>query len=1207
MKQNKTLAVLLGALLASSGPLSYSQQLNGNTNSATVSGSSAEERPVLRTMPLPIERLKDISDALALKYLGTSGVKVNADMGRGELIVMAPQRVHAAIDNDIRSFLANSAPKTTRGGNRASVSKQFPLNRITWREFEDSLQSLVGTRLQSTTRRNGELASFELVDQPLGKATVEVDRRANAVTVVAAEPTVDGWQSIIESLDLQRSTPGEVLQLARVQNAEPAPIQRAIRLLRELRSSSAAGNGSTVGVAGNNVRFMDTRLTAQDGAPAAPQGGSAPAPQDAPQGDAAAPGEEGEGLFGDVQIQFVPELGVIVVRGAKRDVERVMKVIDQIEAAATTTQPMVEVYAMQHADCEAMADLVRQLYTDVLSTRGTSLSITALVKPNALLLIGREEAIVSAKELIAKLDVPVDASTQLRVFRLQHASAVDAETTVRNFFSARPGIEDEERRPALGTRLRVIADFRTNSLIVQASARDLQEVAKLIRDLDVNTVPAQNEIRVFPLKNALAADLQPVLQEAITGQSDDAQLPDNFTRPSTSLSILAVDSDGSRVIDSGILAGVIVSADANANALVVRAPNSSMPLIAELIRQLDQVPGAESVLKVFQLENSDAAAVTTALNNLFAASQQQGGGGGAGGNTGLPLNLAQSTASGESSLVPLRFSTDARTNSVIAVGSQSDLEVVESVIIRLDTEGFSSRITEVIWLRNATASLVAEAISTYVQQRTSTYTQFLQGQQGSTVGVYDFADRDLIVVPEDISNSLLISVSPRLYDTIRRIIDQLDRRPPMVMVRVLLAEVSLGDGFEWGSEFGIQDSLLFDRGVAGAASVPGFNFNGGGTPNLNQAGRGDLAGQSLSTFGLGRASQEFGYGGFVLAAASDSVSLLLRSLQDANRLQVLSRPMIMTRDNTEAEVQVGETVPRVTGVSGATGLGGVQITTTDEQVGLILRVLPRVGADGLIKLEIDAERSAVGPVAEGIPVGFDNNGNPILSPRIDRTRAQSTLTAFSGQTVVFGGLIQKTRSQFSRRIPYVSNIPLLGALFRFDQEIERRSELLIIMTPIIVNGDEDLEFIKQEESSRMSYCIADVTEMHGDVGLSGGYGLWGPAIGPMIYPDMTPMIDDIHRIHGREVMLDTGAPIEGTILEGSTPNYPQPTPYNPAIQVPELPSNGSPAGVVEPAYPVTPTSGVRQVQHATQPIRTGNSNSGTGTTSTGPKRFPSIR
>lgn len=1197
---------------------------------------AALDAPVLRKLRLPQERLLDVANALGLKYGYSPGITVTADSRSGELLVMAPQRVQVVIDREVRQMLASGVvQRAGRTVSTATVSRQFSLNHVSWREFEDSLQQVIGGRTPVTTRRNGELASFELVDQPIGRATVEVDRRANAVTVVAPEPVMDGWKTVIESLDHGGNGSSEMLQLVRMENAEPAPIQRAIRLLQQLKSGSdATPVEPTVGADGNRVRFLGTRFTPQD-APQGDvqQGGDAAADNQAGDnqgGDAVGVvGEDTGGLFGDVQIQFVPELGIIIVRGARRDVQRVMDVIKEIEQQSVLTQPEVEVYPLQHANSEALGELVEQLYTDVLNTRGSSLSITPLVRPNALLLVGRREAIASAIELIQKLDQPADSTSQLRVFRLEHASAQDAEETVRDFFTARPG-SDEELRPGLGTRVRLIADYRTNSLIVQAAPRDLAEVARMIAELDVQTVPAKNELRVFELKNALAEELQPVLQEAITGEGD-AATPENFTRPSTTLSILAVDAEGSRMIDSGLLAGALVTADANANALVVRAPSSSMPLIAELIRQLDTLPGAETVVKVFQLENSDAAALSQALTDLFAAQPTAGQNVAAGfaAAAGLPLELAQTTASPESSLVPLRFSTDVRTNSVIAAGSISDLEVVESVLLRLDTEGFATRITEVIWLRNADAVAVAEAMQNYVLQRQQGIQSIQQQIQPGGLSVYDAPDRDLIVVAEEISNSLLISVSPRIYDTVRRMIDQLDRRPPMVMIKVLLAEVALDDGFEWGSEFGVQDSLLFDRGVAGTNSVPGFNFNNAGLPNANTVGAEDLAGQALSTFGLGRTSQQFGYGGFVLSAASESVSLLIRSLQNANRLQVLSSPMIVTRDNTTAVVQVGQTVPRVTGVTGAGGLTGSTVVTTDIDVGLILRVTPRVGSDGMIRMDIDAERSAVGPIAEGIPVGFDANGNPILSPRIDRTRAQSTLTAFSGQTIVYGGLIQKRRSQFSRRVPYISDIPVLGLLFRFDQEIESRSELLAIMTPMIISGDEDAEYIKQVESSRMSYCIADVVEMYGDVGLSGGYGLWGPAVGPMIYPDLTPTVDDIHIQRAEDGTMVPGEtlppPIDGSspgIVPGMAPGVPYdgvpeyvpgmqylPPPGPPSIGPPStgpMPtgsttngsaSNGStptapsPAGptsggaerlppsVLNQPFPVAPSGHVQPVQH----------------------------
>jgi len=101
-------------------------------------------------------------------------------------------------------------------------------------------------------------------------------------------------------------------------------------------------------------------------------------------------------------------------------------------------------------------------------------------------------------------------------------------------------------------------------------------------------------------------------------------------------------------------------------------------------------------------------------------------------------------------------------------------------------------------------------------------------------------------------------------------------------------------------------------------------------------------------------------------------------------------------------------------------------------------------------------------------------------------------------------LISKTRQSISRKIPFLGDIPILGVAFRFESESEARTELLVVLTPRIINSDEDLEIFKQVESSRMSWCLSDILNIHGDVGLNGGNGLWGPAKGPVIYPDLQP-------------------------------------------------------------------------------------------------------
>ncbi|MCO6458728.1 MAG: general secretion pathway protein GspD, partial [Pirellulaceae bacterium] len=835
-----------------------------------------------------------------------------------------------------------------------------------------------------------------------------------------------------------------------------------------------------------------------------------PGQPDAPAGDQPA-GQE-SATIGPVRIEYVEGLDVFVIRGNRGDVARVVQIIERIKEQSAETQPVIEVYQLRFANSAAVGALITELYDTVFAPRQSPVSITPLDKPNALLLIGQKGSVTSVAELIAKLDTPVAPDTQLRVFRLKHLSAIDAETTVRNFFVDRPGAGDTVR-PGLGTRVRAIADYRTNSLLVQASPRDMAEIVAMMEKIDVESSESNVELRVFRLRNTLASDLVPVLQEAITGVPTDQQQAAaagqagvgatraQSTRRSTNVSILSVDAQGNRLIQSAILADMVITADPNVNALLVRGPASGMDLMAELIRQLDQLPEAEAQIKVFALENGDATTLTALLQELFGQPVTAGQGAlGQAFNVQLQ-NVQSLTGGGESSLVPLRFSVDVRTNSIVATGSRADLNVIEVLLLRLDEGGIESRKTEVYFLQNAPAQDVATAIQNFLANQRAITQQLFAFQ---AVTPFEQIDREVIVVPEIVTNSLIVSATPRYYDAIQKIIQDLDYRPPMVLVQVVLAAVALDDAFEFGVELGLQDSLLFDRG----RSNIGYNFNntglglGNDNTDVSNATRELLGGQSLTNFLLGRQSAQLGYGGLVLSAANESVNILMRALQDQGRLQVLARPQVMTLDNEEAFVQIGQRVPRITG-SSTTPQGGTQSNVVDEPVGLLLRIRPRVNQQDVVVMTVDTERSEV-DFNQGVPVSVDQFGNPVISPLIETITAQTTLSARSGQTVVFAGLIAKRRAVETRRVPYLSDVPILGHLFRFDSEVTSRDELMIFLTPHIVRNDQDIERLKQVESSRMSWCLADLVEMHGSAGLSGGYGLWNPPPTPTIYPYHDP-------------------------------------------------------------------------------------------------------
>lgn len=1153
-----------------------------------ITNSFAErpDAPELRQVAVPMELVDPIATRLSLHYHSEVGVSITADdRGGGAILVMAPHSLHPKIATDAANLVTHLQASSQNTTERTTVKLQ--LNHISWREAEDVLRTIAGDNVPVTTSRSGERASFQI---SLGNSTsptqIDVDRRNDSITLTTFQKSQAMWLGIITAIDKPVRFEDEHTEVLRLVHANVAPVQRMIRLLEELEKQPAAAEEQQLNrpaVMRNKPNFR-TAAFAQNTTADDTTADEEIVEEEivTPSADVAAAEAETTdgGVIGDTDIQIVPDSGLIIIKGAKRDVQRIKEVIAEIEAQAKITQPEIEVRELKHADSNAVATLLQQLYEDVLSARQGVVSITSLDAPNALLLIGRAEAIKAVMDLVDKIDQPITESDRLRVFRLKHASALDVAEGIREFFTSQPG-ENSDPRPGLGIRVRVTADQRTNSLVIAASPRDLVEVTRMVEELDVAQTAATSQIKIFPLRNARAEDLALVLQDAVTAEPEN--VPEGTTLRSSSLSIVALGGSGNSIMKSGVLSGTLVTADNNANALVVRAPNEGMPLIAELIRQLDQPAGVDSLVKVFTVENGDATKLTTALQNLFGVDAGTTGTSvGAGNQAGL-----SSLSAGDSALVGLRFSPDARTNSIIASGSAEDLEVVESILLRLDSAGFAERITEVIWLKHQIAENIATAITNYVSARQQTQNIIPQLQQ--SIGPYDLPDRDLIVVPENQTNSLLLSVSPRLYEEVRRMIDRLDRRPPMVLIKTLIAEVRLDDGFEIGGELGLQDSLLFDRGVAGASpqSVPGFDFNNSGTPNANSEGRGTLASQGVTAFGVAQSALDpTNNGGFVFSAASDSISLFLRTLQTANRLQILSRPQVMTTDNTQGFVTVGQSFPRPTQVTQGQ-LGQSTIGVEDIDVGIILRVTPRVGADGLILMDIDAQRSAINPT-QGQVIGFFNTGGlvgasqPITVPAIDQTVAQSTITAFDGQTVVFGGLIQKSRTNFSRRVPYLASIPILGVFFKYDREQEIRSELLIVMTPMLVTGDDDLEYVKQTESSKMSWCLADVVEAQGNDGLSGGYGLWGPAIGPTIFPDIQPTVDVFPAADmPTNSAVRTGLPMYpnqmihgGPMVHGGPmPNgemLPQGMEYSPEGEY--FPAPGMPAGV-DPATGMEVTPG----------------------------------
>jgi len=1180
--------------------------------SAVAQQDAARPAPVLKAHNCPAGDVETVAALLLAEYQNAADVLIVPNPRTQQLLVQAPPEVHSRIAQRLAALQrgmgqgASRAAQGAAGSSRvfdphAPKSTTLALQHIATEQLEDALTSLFGPRLTPVQPSELGARSYQLSLPGNRSIRIELHPQTGRVALQGPAANVEACVRLVQAVDIPQPTGEESLRLIALRQAAPATARRIVEAIQASNGMQVvrgpmvaslfqqSGDGLQPPAAAQvttrqppreaatpPVRDVSTQVGADAPPPAAPAGEAAPppAPGQAAAGQPARAGQEGAGMIGAVQVQLLEGLDVLVISGHQRDVKRVQEIIEQIERLAAETEPAIEVYQLRYVNSIAIADLIGPLYDEIFFARRGDVSITALVKPNALLLIGRRENVQLVIDLVRKLDKPVAPDTQFQVFRLKHAAAATVQATVQNFFVMQYG---------LGTRVWAVADYRSNSLFVQASPRDMVEVAALIQKIDTPTSEAVHELRVITLQNSLADEMANVLMSAITGQvravtavpgaaAPAAPAAQAAAEKATMLRFVTIDAQGQRKLSSGILTDVRITPDTRANTLLVSAPAESMDLIEALVRQLDQPPSAVSQVKVFTIVNGDATALADMLATLFARPATQ---------TALGLQLQTAAGEGESTLIPLRLAVDVRTNSIIASGSMGDLQVVEAILLRLDESDIRKRKTVVYRLKNAPATDVANTINQFLQSERQ-----VQMLAPGLVSAFEQVEREVVVVAEPVSNSLIVSATERYFNEIKKIVEQLDERPPMVLIQVLIAEVSLNNTDEFGVELGLQDSILFDRSllqnittvtrttynefgqptsqgqeIVSATYVPGFAFNNQPLGQSTDPRRKNLIGtQGLSHFGVGRLNNELGFGGFVFSASSESVSVLIRALKECRRLEVLSRPQVMTLDNQPAFVQVGQRVPRITGTT-VNQMGQVNSVTL-ENVGLILGVTPRISPDGLVVMAIDAEKSEVGPEAEGIPVSISATGQIVRSPRINTTMAQTTVSAASGQTIVLGGLIVKSKSEFHRKVPLLGDIPIVGHLFRYDGVADRRSELLIIMTPHIVRNQAEAEEVKRIESARMHWCLSDVLEVHGRGSQRQPSEEWSEVETEVIYPHMDPL-GVYPRVPGAGngpelVPAPPGEPAGGRVAPANGSQQPKAAPQlvEPPEQ-PQAPSDGS--------------------------------------------------
>lgn len=280
----------------------------------------------------------------------------------------------------------------------------------------------------------------------------------------------------------------------------------------------------------------------------------------------------------------------------------------------------------------------------------------------------------------------------------------------------------------------------------------------------------------------------------------------------------------------------------------------------------------------------------------------------------------------------------------------------------------------------------------------------------SSVGGSGGGDVDPVKIGMDKdSNSLLIQASPTRWIQMQRILDEVDRAPPQVLIEASIVEVTLTDQFR----FGIDWSALGAGGKLTVASVE----------------------TSSGTIG----SQ---FPGFSLTFLDKNITAALNTLGSKTAVQVVSSPKIVALDNHTAKLQVGDQVPVVTQSSQATTAPNSPIVSSVDyrSTGIILSVTPRVTGDDRIYLDIAQEVSAV---AQTTTSGID-------SPTIQQRHLESSLILNNGGVVALGGLISTGRTDTDNGVPWLKDTPLVGRLFKSDKKIGNRTELIVLLTATVL-------------------------------------------------------------------------------------------------------------------------------------------------------------
>ncbi|GAB3685644.1 GspD family T2SS secretin variant XcpQ [Salinisphaera aquimarina] len=460
------------------------------------------------------------------------------------------------------------------------------------------------------------------------------------------------------------------------------------------------------------------------------------------------------------------------------------------------------------------------------------------------------------------------------------------------------------------------------------------------------------------------------------------------------------------------------------NTLIVSDREANAQRLAEIVAKIDR-NGVQNVESI-RLQYANAQEVARVVDQLKA---------GASGNA----------AAGNFTVIP-----DERTNSVIISGGKQERLRLRAIIADLDTETEQTGGTQVIYLDYADAESLAPVLQNYADGRGASSSSSSTGGSGAAASGGTAAARaggrsdGVSVIAEPAANALVVTAPADVMQQIRKVIDQLDIRRGQVLVEAIIAEISLTRS----RALGVNVAAFDDNGPAAASILDDQTLNA--IPSLA------LDGTPLSLIqnGLNVALGKISDGG-------TSFAILVNALSSNTNTNVLSTPSLITRDNEEAEIKVGQEVPFVTGSytnnnsgGGVNGVVNPFNTVERKDVGLTLGFTPQISAGNTIQLTIDQEISSIAQ-------------NSSTSGAVDLITNNRTLTTSveveDGQILVLGGLIDDQVTESQSKVPLLGDIPILGALFTNRSVQKNKRNLLNFIRPTILRGGGEADYYTRKK------------------------------------------------------------------------------------------------------------------------------------------------